>query len=66
MSAPSILVKLWTNRVVRWTTTPKHKERMMRKRIRQWQDGSRDRVEMGDFCLINEMQVIVDNGWAHV
>ena len=28
--------------------------------------GKGKRVENGVFCLINEMQVLVENGWAHV
>ena len=28
--------------------------------------GGRTRYETGEGCLINEMQVLVENGWAHV
>ncbi|KAL8413562.1 hypothetical protein RB594_004996 [Gaeumannomyces avenae] len=28
--------------------------------------GQKKRDEKGTFCLINEMQVLVENGWAHV
>ncbi|KAH7034847.1 cryptococcal mannosyltransferase 1-domain-containing protein, partial [Microdochium trichocladiopsis] len=40
------------------------------KRIRQWQKttpaGEPKRYEPGDFCLINEMQIMYQNGWKHI
>ncbi|KAL2261752.1 hypothetical protein VTK26DRAFT_3459 [Humicola hyalothermophila] len=68
---------MWRNRVARWATTPWFKEMMVRRRVRRWVDeGKRmagggndeggEREEKGGFCLVNEMQVVVSNGWAHL
>lgn len=65
---------LWRNRLRRLTTTPAIKEWRARNLVQQWtwaavvrkDPGAGARVERGTFCLINEMQVLVENGWAHV
>jgi hypothetical protein len=38
------------------------------RRLKAWEreDSTGNRAEYGTFCLINEMQVLVANGWAHV
>ncbi|KAK3935742.1 cryptococcal mannosyltransferase 1-domain-containing protein, partial [Diplogelasinospora grovesii] len=61
-----IWLSLWKNRSYRWFTTPLLKERMCRSRQYQWEHAHPDRHEKGSFCLIDEMQVLVGNGWAHV
>jgi hypothetical protein len=40
----------------------------VRRRIEKWRAGSAGSVgeEAGAACLVNEMQVLVANGWAHV
>jgi hypothetical protein len=43
---------------------------VVNRRVKQWQaqdpaDGARNH-EMGLHCLINEMQVLVENGWKHL
>lgn len=69
LSSWSILWGVWTNRIAGWLvwvyedTLVKSK---VRKRLQQWEKESPDNHEPGDFCLINEMQVLVWNGWAHV
>ena len=57
---------VWKNRVGRWTSTSKLKDRTIESRLRAWEQGGRDLSEPGRHCLINEMQVLVENGWAHV
>lgn len=57
---------LWKNRLQRWTTTPFFKEWVVRKRVQRWKALDNHNQEPGEFCLINEMQVLVYNGWAHV
>ncbi|KAI9932282.1 hypothetical protein ASPWEDRAFT_27448 [Aspergillus wentii DTO 134E9] len=66
ISLQSVALALWENRIRRWTTTEFFTKRTVRKRVSAWerQDGSR--FEPGEFCLINEMQVLAANGWAHV
>ena len=39
------------------------------RKVKAWQrDGQRvtTRDELGQACLVDEMQVLVANGWAHV
>ncbi|KAJ4285963.1 hypothetical protein N0V90_013529 [Kalmusia sp. IMI 367209] len=57
---------LWENRLRRWTTTVSFKEMYVRRQIARWKKGNRHREERGNSCLVNEMQVLAENGWAHV
>lgn len=57
---------IWTNRLGRWLTTTVLKASTINNRLSKWAKGNPDVTEPGSFCLINEMQVIVENGWAHV
>lgn len=61
---------LWRNRLARWLTTPRLKEYRIRRRLRLWEQEGAEQLEVreepGDFCLINEMQVVATNGWAHL
>jgi len=66
LSLFSYLHRTWENRLLRWATTDWFKKRVVKRRHSQWQSSSRTRVETGVNCLINEMQVLVGNGWAHV
>lgn len=57
----------WENRVKRWFTSVFIKEWRMRWRVGRWMKSEgRGETEKGMNCLINEMQVLVENGWAHV
>ncbi len=60
------LVGIWINRFWRWTTTTHLKSSTVNSRLRQWKAGDAGRSEPGTHCLINEMQVLIENGWAHV
>ncbi|KAH0373808.1 hypothetical protein KCU65_g112, partial [Aureobasidium melanogenum] len=66
MSVTSIARGLWTNRFLRWSTSPWFKEREMRRRVEQWIGTHPDGYETGSSCLINEMQILTWYGWAHV
>ncbi|CAF9936630.1 MAG: hypothetical protein HETSPECPRED_010394 [Heterodermia speciosa] len=58
---------VWKNRIARWGSSEWFKRRRVRGRVRQWgKEGDGARFEAGEVCLINEMQVLVENGWAHV
>ena len=57
---------IWDNRVRRWTTTSWFARRLVRSRLRIWMKSEEHSVERGVHCLINEMQVLISNGWAHV
>ncbi|KAE8143492.1 cryptococcal mannosyltransferase 1-domain-containing protein [Aspergillus pseudotamarii] len=56
---------LWKNRFMRWLTTPWFKENIVWTRLWKWEKQSQENRERGPFCLINEMQVLTENGWAH-
>lgn len=57
---------IWENRLRRWTSTPVFKEWVVQRRVQRWKAGHERNQEPGEFCLINEMQVLIENGWAHV
>ena len=57
---------IWWNRLARWLATDRFKSRTVRNRVAEWQTSGEARFEDGVGCLINEMQVLVENGWAHV
>lgn len=65
VSAWGIFRGLWTNRIRRWTVFT-FEGWVVRSRVRRWEKENIHNSEPGTFCLINEMQVLVDNGWAHV
>ncbi|PWY93397.1 hypothetical protein BO94DRAFT_341677 [Aspergillus sclerotioniger CBS 115572] len=66
LSLQYVALALWENRLRRWFTTPFFKKLVVRRRINHWQEDHSNEREPGGFCLINEMQVLVTNGWAHV
>lgn len=66
LSHGQIWAGIWRNRIRRWFTTPLFKEFYVRRLVSKWERLKPGRQEQGDFCMINEMQVLVENGWAHV
>jgi len=62
----TVLHGSWENRILRWLTTTWFEESTVGRRVRTWQALGEEREETGVACLINEMQVLVANGWAHV
>ncbi|KAF2198290.1 hypothetical protein GQ43DRAFT_168254 [Delitschia confertaspora ATCC 74209] len=65
-STVQIFKAIWWSRLIRWTTTPAVKEMVVKRRIERWKSEGEGREEKGGFCVVNEMQVIVGNGWKHV
>ncbi|KAL8704717.1 MAG: hypothetical protein Q9201_002141 [Fulgogasparrea decipioides] len=58
---------LWKNRFWRWMTPTFQKKWKVKGRVREWTRKGLGEVSEGEVvCLINEMQVLVANGWAHV
>lgn len=61
---------LWKNRLSRWWPVNWVKHAFINwvvdHRLRTWKKAEPGRIEPGRYCLINEMQVLVWNGWAHV
>ena len=68
VGAASVVHGSWENRILRWLTTTWFEERIVRRRVEKWRAlrPGETREESGTACLINEMQVLVANGWAHV
>ncbi|KAF2747665.1 glycosyltransferase family 69 protein [Sporormia fimetaria CBS 119925] len=71
MSPLMIWVNLWWNRVLRWTSTPLFKKNIVSSRVAAWKKGAQGsanevREEAGEFCMIDEMQVLHAKGWRHV
>lgn len=60
-----IFQSVWKSRLLRWFTTPYFKERIVRTRVGKWVSDTKG-WERGDFCLINEMHVLLDSGWMHM
>ncbi len=60
------ILGIWANRIRRWSTTATLKAFTINSRLRRWANDNPGISEPGAYCLINEMQVLVGNGWAHV
>ena len=56
----------WENRLRRWLSTPFLEHSAVRRKLRTWASKADSNREPGGFCLIDETQVLVWNGWAHV
>ncbi|KAF2626181.1 glycosyltransferase family 69 protein [Macroventuria anomochaeta] len=65
LSSWQVFKALWENRIRRWVTSPWLKEWKVSRRVGKWKSMSKENEETGEICLINEMQVLVENGWAH-
>ncbi|KAE8371617.1 glycosyltransferase family 69 protein [Aspergillus bertholletiae] len=66
ISLHNVALALWENRIRRWTTNLSFGRWVIRRRVTSWEKHHSARFELATFCLIDEMQVLVGNGWAHV
>jgi hypothetical protein len=64
---------IWGNRIARWTgSLQRSLERsVMRSRVQRWRRKKERKEEKAlpkdeEVCLINEMQVLITNGWKHL
>lgn len=59
---------VWQNRLSRWLVWPRRwsEKLQVKRRVRAWEAEGKDNHEEALHCLINEMQVLVENGWQHV
>lgn len=57
---------IWWNRLVRWTTSTWPQRWRIKRRVGKWEAERTENYEPGMNCLINEMQVLIANGWAHL
>ena len=60
------IVGIWKTRITTWLTTPYFKASKINSRLEKWRQADSGRNEPGVQCLINEMQTVIENGWAHV
>ncbi|MCJ1239795.1 hypothetical protein MMC14_007793 [Varicellaria rhodocarpa] len=66
-SATAKFAGLWQNRIWRWTSLTFWTDRVVRNTVNSWESAmGTESHEPGFSCLINEMQVLVSNGWAHL
>ncbi|KAM0163331.1 hypothetical protein ACHAPG_001255 [Botrytis cinerea] len=68
-----ILEGTWSNRWARWTGFLHRyiESILVQKRVQRWHSevsvvGQTEVHEKGAYCLVNEMQVLRENGWAHI
>jgi hypothetical protein len=66
LSPREIFLSGWENRFRRLFTTPMFEDWAIQRIVSKWKSQDKRHEEPGEFCLINEMQVLVWNGWAHV
>ena len=66
LSVGSIARGTWQNRIVRWFAPVRAKDGDVRRRWAAWNSENPGREEIGQSCLVDEMQVLMWNGWAHV
>ena len=65
-SAMASVRGVWKTRFTSWVTTTWIKSARVHHRLKKWRYKDSGRREPGGMCLINEMQVLIENGWAHV
>jgi hypothetical protein len=58
----------WQNRLSRWLVWPRRlsEKWQVKRKVRAWEAEQEENHEEALHCLINEMQVLVENGWQHV
>ncbi|KAK0771288.1 hypothetical protein LTR91_005089 [Friedmanniomyces endolithicus] len=65
-SVYAIAVGMWRNRLLRWLRLARAPvDWVVEARLREWKRVDSANVEPGAFCLIDEMQVLLWNGWGH-
>ncbi|TKA69975.1 hypothetical protein B0A55_08067 [Friedmanniomyces simplex] len=64
-SGYAIATGVWRNRILRLWGLLKASDRVVEARLREWRRWDSAAVEPGPFCLIDEMQILLWNGWGH-
>ncbi|KAK5114656.1 hypothetical protein LTR62_002229 [Meristemomyces frigidus] len=66
-SSLEIVVGVWRNRFMRWLPLSNlyTSRRTVSRKEKKWKTQNPDREEKGAFCLIDEMQILLHNGWGH-
>ena len=67
------VIGVWKNRFLRWVRWPSRylERRLVHGRIHSWTsmapgEAGHENSEVGTVCTVDEMQIIVSNGWKHV
>ena len=60
-----VVAGMWENRFRRLFHLGSLQNRKVKKRVREWMAGGKGRKEVGEACLVDEMQVIEPHGWLH-
>lgn len=66
LSLYQITTGIWFNRLERTFTSAWASHHAVRARVRSWLRMSEGNEERAPYCLVDEMQVLRRNGWAHV
>ncbi|KAI7160947.1 hypothetical protein KC349_g3148 [Hortaea werneckii] len=64
-SSFEVMTGLWRNRFKRWLTTSSPVNQRVADKVINWFQADRSHTEPGDFCIIDEMQIMLWNGWGH-
>lgn len=56
---------MWENRLRRLVHVGGLQNWKVKRRVREWERGGKGRREVGEACLVDEMQVIEPHGWLH-
>ncbi|CAO2657582.1 Nn.00g037080.m01.CDS01 [Neocucurbitaria sp. VM-36] len=65
MSPVQIFTAVWQNRLLRWGSMSSFKRWVIYHRVKKWFEQTQE-VERGEFCLVDETQVLYERGWKHV
>jgi hypothetical protein len=66
LTLSDMVLGAWENRLRRWMTSSWLREGVVFSRLRSWAGAQGQLVESGVYCLVDEMQVLRSNGWAHL
>ena len=59
-------IDLWKTRLLTWLPWPNFRRWSIGKRVQAWKAEEKGRDEPGQFCIVDETQVLKQNGWTHV
>jgi hypothetical protein len=67
ISSWAVVRGAWKNRFVRWTSTQWFRDRVVKKRLAAWsRQAPKTNFEPGAYCVIDDMQVLTEEGWEAV
>jgi hypothetical protein len=70
ISAAVYVKGVWRNRIANWFGAGMKQAQVVKKRVAQWKkEGKKqgkERIEVGEMCLVDQMHVLIWNGWKHL